>query len=101
MWLLRDLRPLLEKKDVKMILPLGAKRDEELAKLGPTAVTKGRIYHMYDDKEVCTGSIMFPDSVYTVIWDADRIIAISTLEYSKCVKCMKGAFDVGWRYAQK
>jgi hypothetical protein len=30
-----------------------------------------------------------------------KILDISTMEYSKCVKCLAGSFEGGWRYAQK
>ncbi len=101
MALLKELRPALEKKDVKIILPLGAKKDSSLEGLGPVAVTKARVYQRYNDKEVSSGSIIFPDVVFNIVYDGDRILGISTLEYAKCVKCMKEGFEGGWRYAKK
>ncbi|MBM4237534.1 MAG: hypothetical protein FJ151_03505 [Euryarchaeota archaeon] len=101
MGLLNELKPMLAGKDVKIILPLGAEKDERLEEIGPVAVTKARIYQRYDDKEVSSGSIIFPDVIFNIVYDGEKILGVSTLEYARCVKCMKEAFEGGWRYAKK
>jgi len=99
--LLEELMPLLEGKDLKIILPMGAEIREELRRLGDVAVTKSRIYRQYEDQEANAGSIAFSDVIFNISWTDEGIIEISTMEYSKCVKCMRSTFDVGWRYAEK
>jgi predicted transcriptional regulator len=99
--LLKELMPLLEGKDLKIILPMGVERTEELTKLGEVAVTKARLYHQYDEEEANIGNVSFSDVIFNISWTDDRIIEISTMEYSKCVKCMRRTFDTAWRYAQK
>jgi hypothetical protein len=98
--LLEELKPLLKDKDLMIILPNGEKPDDALRKLAPTATTKARIYVDYMGQEANSGSINFANIIYNVIW-ADKILSISTMEYGKCVKCMSGTFEGGWRYAQK
>jgi len=99
--LLEELKPLLADKDLKIILPIGEKSTEELKKLGEIATTKARIYVDYRGKEANTGSISFSDKVFNIVWFGDQILDISTMEYSKCVKCLVDTFEMGWRYSQK
>jgi hypothetical protein len=101
MSLLNKLLPLLEDKDLKIILPMGEKPTEEVQKLGETATTKARIYVEFKSKEANTGSVNFSDMIFNIIWLEDQILNITTMEYSKCVKCMLDTFEGGWRYSQK
>lgn len=101
MRLLEELKPLLKDKDLMIILPMGEKPTEELKQLAPTATTKARIYVDYKGQEANSGSINFASAVFNILWLGDTILSISTMEYSKCVKCLAGTFDGGWRYAQK
>ena len=99
--LLEQLKPILKDKDLKIILPIGQKPTEDLRQLGETATTKAKIYVDFHGKEANTGSIYFSDTVYNIVWLDDKILSISTMEYGKCVKCMMGTFEGGWRYSQK
>lgn len=99
--MLEQLKPLLKDKDLKIILPMGQKPDENLKRLGETATTKAKIYVDFHGKEANTGSVYFSDTVYNIVWLEDEILNISTMEYGKCVKCMMGTFEGGWRYSQK
>jgi len=101
MKLLDDLKPLLRDKDLKIILPLGEKTAEDLRRLGEIATTKARIYVDYRGTEANTGSIIFSAAIFNVIWVDDRILDVSSMEYSKCVKCLTDAFEAGWRYSKK
>jgi hypothetical protein len=101
MGMLKKLAPLLNGKDVKIILPLGEKAGAELKELGGVAVTKARIYKDHKGTEVNVGSIYFSDRVFSVAWVGEKILEIDAMDYDKCVKCMRGMFDVGWRYAEK
>ena len=101
MKLLEELKPLLKDKDLMIILPLGEKPTEELKQLAPIATTKARIYVDYKGQEANSGSISFVSINFSIIWLNDTILGVSTIEYSKCVKCMAGTFEGGWRYAQK
>jgi len=101
MSLLNELKPLLVGKDLKIILPLGERKSKDLEGLGELATTKARIYVGYDKKEANTGSIYLPNVVFNVIWLDGKILEISTMEYSKCVKCMRGTFETAWRYSEK
>ena len=101
MSLLKKLAPLLKGKDVKIILPLGEKAGAELEELGDVALTKARIYKEHKGTEANVGSIYFSDRVFSVAWVGDKILEIDAMDYDKCVKCMRGMFDVGWRYAEK
>ena len=76
MGMLKKLAPLLKGKDVKIILPLGEKAGAEV-------------------------SIYFSDRVFSVAWVGEKILEIDAMDYDKCVKCMRGMFDVGWRYSEK
>lgn len=101
MRLLEELKPLLKDKDLMIILPLNEKPTEELKQLAPTATTKARIYVDYKGQEAKSGSINFASTVFNMAWLNDKILGISTMEYGKCVKCLAGTFEGGWRYAQK
>jgi len=101
MQLLEKLAPLLEGKDVKIILPKGAKPTEKIKQLGDAAIQKARIYKDYKGVEANAGSIYFSDRIFNVVWDKKKIYEIDAMDYGKCVKCMKGMFEVGWRYSEK
>jgi hypothetical protein len=101
MRLLEELKPLLKDKDLMIILPMGEKPTEELKKLAPTATTKARIYVDYKGQEANSGSINFANITFNIAWVNDTVLSVSTMEYGKCVKCLAGTFDGGWRYAQK
>ena len=101
MSLLEELKPILKDKDVKIILPMGEKPSEELRKLGEVATTKAKIYVDYRGREANSGSVGFSDRVFNIIWLGDKILDISTMEYSKCVKCLMNTFEMSWRYSQK
>lgn len=101
MGLLEDLMPMLEGKDVRIVLPMGKKPTPELKKLGDVATTKARIYKEVNGKEANAGSVNFADRIFSVSWVGDQILDIDTLDHGKCVKCMNEGFDGGWRYAEK
>jgi hypothetical protein len=99
--LLEELKPLLKDKDLMIILPLSEKPTEELKQLAPTATTKARIYVDYKGQEANSGSVSFANTVFNIAWVNDTVLSVSTMEYGKCVKCLAGTFEGGWRYAQK
>jgi len=101
MSLLEELKPLLKDKDLMIILPLGEKPTKELKQLAPTATTKARIYVDYRGKEANSGSVSFANRNFSIIWLSNSILDVSAMEYGKCVKCLAGTFEGGWRYAQK
>jgi len=101
MVMLEKLVPLLQGKDVKIILPTGSKPTSELKEIGEVAVQKAKIYKDYKGVEANAGSIYFSDRIFGVVWVKDRILEIDAMDYDKCVKCMKNMFDVGWRYSEK
>lgn len=101
MALLEELKPLLKGKDLRIILPQGEEKTAELEELGKVAVTKSRIYSEYDGEEANMGSISFSDIIFNIAWLEGRILEISTMEYSKCVKCLGKTFEMAWRYAKK
>jgi hypothetical protein len=101
MQLLERLAPLLKGKDVKIILPKGAKPTEKIKQLGDVAIQKAKIYKDYKGVEANAGSIYFSDRIFNVVWDKKKIYEIDAMDYDKCVKCMKGMFEVGWRYSEK
>lgn len=99
--LLEELKPLLKDKDLMIILPMNEKPTEELKQLAQTATTKARLYVDFKGEEANSGSINFANTIYNITWINNKILNISTMEYNKCVKCLAGTFDGGWRYAQK
>jgi hypothetical protein len=99
--LVKELLPLLKGKDVKIILPDGEQPNEELEAVGDVAIQKAKIYSDFKGVEANQGSIYFADVMFSVTWAKDKIMQITTMEYDKCVKCMKGTFEMSWRYAQK
>ncbi len=101
MSLLKELLVLLDGKDVKMILPANEEPTEELRKIGNVAIQKAKIYKDYKGVEAFAGSIYLSDVVFGVTWTGENILQIDAMNYNKCVKCMKGFFDTGWRYADK
>ena len=86
---------------MKIVLPGGAKPTAKLREIGDVAIQKAKIYSDFKGTEANEGSIFFSDVMFCVTWAKDKILQISTMEYDKCVKCMKGTFEMGWRYAQK
>ena len=101
MSLLEELKPILNDKDLMIILPMNEKATEELKQLAPIATTKARIYVDYKGEEANSGSVTFSSLIFNIAWINNKILNVSTMEYSKCVKCMAGTFEGGWRYAQK
>ena len=101
MSLLEELKPMLKDKDLMIILPMNEKPKEELKQLAPTATTKARIYVDYKGEEANSGSVTFSRLIFNLAWVNNKILNVSTIEYGKCVKCMAGSFEGGWRYAQK
>ncbi|MFQ6091272.1 MAG: hypothetical protein ACE5OR_01085 [bacterium] len=101
MQLLEKFEPLLEGKDVKIILPPDERPTAQLKRLGDVAVTKARIYKDFKGIEAEAGGLYFSDRVYNVVWTKDKILEVDTLEYGKCVKCMRDMFETGWRYSEK
>ena len=99
--LLDKLLPVLKGKDVKIILPRGQKPTAKMKEIGDVAIQKAKIYSDFKGVEADEGSIYFSNVMFCVTWAKDKILQISTMEYDKCVKCMKGTFEMGWRYAQK
>jgi len=99
--LLEELKPILTGKDLKVILPFGEKPTEELKRLGDVATTKARIYVDFKGIEANSGSIGFSTVIFNIVWQADEILNVSTMEYSTCVKCLMKTFDTSWRYSQK
>jgi hypothetical protein len=99
--LLNELEPLLAGKDLKVILPLGEKPHEKLKELGEIATTKARLYVDFKGKEANSGSIIFSDKVFNIVWLDDQIFEIAIMEYGRCVKCLAKIFEMGWRYSQK
>lgn len=99
--LLEKLLPVLKGKDVKIILPTGEKPTSKLKGAGDVGVQKAKIYSDFKGIEANEGSIYFSDVMFCVTWSKDKILQVSTMEYDKCVKCMKGTFDMAWRYADK
>ena len=101
MSLLEELKPLLKDKDLMIILPMNEKPTEELKQLAPIATTKARIYVDYKGEEANSGSVTFSRLIFNLAWVNGKILNVSTMEYGKCVKCMAGSFEGGWRYSQK
>ena len=99
--LLKELLPLLKGKDAKIILPNGEKPTPELKELCDVAVQKAKIYSDFKGVEANEGSIYFSDVMFCVTWAGEKVLQVSTMEYDKCVKCMRGTFDMAWRYADK
>jgi hypothetical protein len=99
--LVKELLPLFEGKDVKIILPEGEQPTEELKAVGEVAIQKAKIYSDFKGVEANQGSVYLADVMFSVTWAKDNILQISTMEYDKCVKCMKGTFEMSWRYARK
>lgn len=80
---------------------MGEKTSADLEKLGKVATTKARIYVEFKGKEANNGSISFSDRIFNIVWLNERILDISAMEYSKCVKCLLDTFETSWRYSQK
>jgi len=88
-------------RNVRVILPVNESPDDELKKIGEVAVSKSRIYKDYKGIEADTGSIYFADRVYSITWVKNRILEVETMEYERCVKCMRDMFESGWKMARK
>jgi hypothetical protein len=101
MSLLEELLPLLRDKDVKFILSKDSTVTDELKALGDVAVQKAKLYKDHKGVEANLGSIYFADAIFSVAWTDKEILSIDAMHYSKCVKCMKKFFDVGWHYSKK
>lgn len=101
MGLLSELKPLIEGKDAKIILPLNEIPTAELKNLGEISVTKARIYKNYKGCKASAGSIYFSDRVFGIVWIDDEILEIDAMDYGRCVRCMRDMFEVGWRYSKK
>jgi len=99
--LLNKLLPGLKGKDVKIILPGGVEPTAKLREVGEVAVQKARIYSDFKGVEANEGSVYFSDVMFCITWSKDKVLQIATMEYDKCVKCMRGTFEMAWRYSDK
>jgi hypothetical protein len=104
MVLFEELAPLLQDKDLKVMLadreqpPVNSRVSAEFA------TAKARIYVEWKGQEAISGSIGFPDVFFNVAWlkPSGEIREITAMEYSRCVKCMvNDTFESAWHYAQK
>jgi len=95
--LLDKLLPELKGKDVKIILPYGAKPTAEMKEIGDLAIQKARMHYDFKGVKADEGSIYFSDAIFCVTWVNEKILQISTMKYNKHVKW----FEMGWRYAEK
>jgi hypothetical protein len=101
MKLLDDLKSLLKDRDLKIILPIGVEPTEDLKQLGEIATTKARIYVDFKGTEANTGSILFSTAIFNIVWLGNKIFDVSMMEYSRCIKCLIGTFNIGWRLSKK
>nr|MDO8083207.1 hypothetical protein [Candidatus Sigynarchaeum springense] len=104
MALLRALAPLLQGKDLKIVLPGGEMPPADIKIQAEFAAAKAKIYVDYKGREAASGSIGFPDIVFNIVWlkPSGEVLEITAMEYSKCVKCMVNeTFDSGWHYSLK
>lgn len=101
--LMKDLMPLLKGKKVRIILPPEAKSSKELQEIGQVAIagSKADIYHVYKGKKVHVGGIYLPKIFFSITPVDGEIVQVSTLEHSKCVKCMNQTFEFGWKRSKK
>jgi len=101
--LLEELKPLLKNKKVRIILPPGMKPSKEILQIGEVAVAspKADIYHVYKGRKVYAGGVYLPKIFFSVVPVGGKIGQVSTLEYSKCVKCMNKTFEFGWKRSKK
>ena len=100
-FLVEELAPLLDNKDLMLILPRGEEPSDRLTGLGDIAVSKSRIFVDLGGREVESGTFSFSDRTFSVLWTGDEIVEVATMDYSKCAKCMLETFDMGWRYSRK
>ena len=101
MAVLEHFLPDMEGKDVKIIIPHGAKPTPAMKQMGNIAVMKAKIYKDYKGKQANLGTVYFTDRVFTLTWTRDELLEVDSMDYPKCVKCMGGTFQTGWRYAEK
>jgi len=101
--LVKELLPLLKDKDLAFILPEKAEPWAELLEMGPVARQKAKIYVIYRGVEATAGNIILPDVHFSILWDgpSGKVLEITAMNYSSCVKCQKKTFDMSWRYAEK
>jgi len=99
--LLKEIMPLLADKDLAVILPEGAEPWPELTDLCEVARTKSRIFVVYKGVEAMAGNIVLPDVQFSIIWDKDKVLEITAMNYGSCVKCQRKIFDMAWRYSEK
>lgn len=93
--------PDLKGKDVMIIIPHGAKPTPAMMNMGNIAVMKAKVYKDYKGKQANLGTVYFSDRVFTLTWTRDELIEVEAMDHLKCVKCMGGTFQTGWRYAEK
>jgi len=101
--LLKELLPLLKDKDLAVILPEMGEPWPELLEMGPVGRQKAKIYVMYRGAEATAGNIILPDVHFSILWDArtGKVLEITAMNYSSCVKCQRKTFDMSWRYSEK
>ena len=80
MRLLEELMPLVEGKDVRVILPIGEAPTEALKKLGKVAVTKARIYKDYKGMEANVALYYDNAMVMSAASDMDGAFSFDKLE---------------------
>jgi hypothetical protein len=102
--LLADLAPYLQDKDLKIILPEGESSSLVTRLKAEYGTAKAKIYVEWKGREALSGSVGFPDEVFNITWlkASGEVLEITTMEYSRCVKCMVNeTFESAWHYAQK
>ncbi len=93
----------LHTKDIKLILPHGAKVTPQLKtvrqkrSLPGLVKTSSRIY----GREVQCGGICLPNIHFGISWEEDEMVSVRTLELVECIECAHWAHKFGWHFCKR
>ncbi len=94
----------LHNKDVKLILPHGAKITPDLVHMRRHTRVFPHIVKAHSKiygRQVQCGGICLPHIHFGIGWDKDEIISVRSFEWLKCVECMHNTHQMGWHFCKR
>lgn len=90
--------PILNGKDVKIILPFNEKIPDQLKNDFNVKIARFKNIAEYKGEEVIEGDVILPSISFTILWKDNRIYDINATNYEKCIRCLGEFFeDSNWR----
>lgn len=103
-YLIEELLPFLQGKDIRIMMPYGHRIDPDLESIPNSRISRKLIrpqLKVYDHNDAMCGGVCFPHIHYGVAWKGDEILEIRTLEVEECVRCMVEKHITAWSFGKR